>query len=196
MTRLRHFAATVVAVVSIGGCGVGPQDEPEALDVAIDDQSLPLEVDVDGDGPLVDFASSVYLISGDGELVPVTRDLASAPTVEARLRALFDSLADGPTDAEVGDGLRSAIPATTDVLGVSFADGTVTVDLSASFASIGGPTELRAVGQLVLTGTTFPGARELVVQLEGAPTAIPLPDGALTDDAVTLRQYSVLLEPA
>ena len=195
MIRMRAVVVVLVAGM-VSACGIGPQDEPTALDVAIDDRSLPLEVDVEGGGPLVDFSSSVYLIAADGELVPVTRDLASAPSDDARLRAVFESLADGPSDTEVESGFRSAIPATTDVLGVSLADGTVTVDLSASFASIGGPNELRAVGQLVLTGTTFPGARKLVIQLEGAATAIPLPDGALTDDAVTLRQYSGLLEPA
>lgn len=191
----RRAAVVALLVLAVGACTIGPQDEPAPLDVSIDDDALPLEVDVEGDGPLVDFSSSVYLISSDGELVPVTRDLASAPSVVARLRAVFDALADGPTDAEVESGLRSAIPATTDVLGVSFAGGTVTVDLSTSFTSIGGPTELRAVGQLVLTGTTFPGARDLVLRLDGVPTAIPLPDGALTDQPVSLRQFSDLLEP-
>lgn len=196
-STVRVAVAVALGAASSAGCGVGPQDEPAALDVAIDDRSLPLEVDVEGDdGSFVDFTSSVFLVSADGELVPVARELAALPGPADRLGAVFDSLAEGPTDDEVASGLRSAVPATTEILGVTFSDGTVTIDLSASFASVGGPRELQAVGQLVLTGTTFPGVLDLVVLLDGVSTAIPLPDGALTDEPVTLGQFSSLLEPA
>ena len=83
--------------------------------------------------------------------------------------------------------------ARTEVLDACLDDRTLTLNLSGSFASNGGPSELLAVGQLVLTGTTFPGARQVVQRLDGTATAIPLPDGALTERPVTLRQFSSLL---
>lgn len=193
---LRMLLGLLAGLGALTGCGVGPEERPRLAGIDIDDRSVPLgpATTLDGDRP-VPFTSTVYLASSDGRLVPVARELTAADDPDAQLRALFRALVDGPTDAELNDGLRSLVPPTTEVLATELVGTRVVVDLSADFASIGGEAELLAVGQLALTATTFPGAQSLELLLEGTPTAIPLPGGALTSEPVTLREFSSLLDP-
>lgn len=196
MSAPRHRLVAVIACLLAAGCTIGPQAEPRTLDVDLDGRSLAIPVD-DATQELepVTFASTIYLVSPDSRLVPVARELRAAPRGAARLRALFEALIGGPTEDEIERGLRSLIPPTSTVRDVALDGTTIDLDVSASFASIGGPAELLAVGQVVLTATTFPGVQDLVLQLDGNLTALPLPDGSLTTEPVTLRQFSELLDP-
>ncbi len=170
----------LVAVVLLAGCGIPLQAEPEALDIEIRPVSLPPPADVVGPTP-----STIYLV-GQGGLEPVAREPVDG--AEATVRLLLE----GPTLPEERDGLRSAIPANTEVLGVEQIGGVAVVDLSAAFANIGGSEEILAVGQVVLTLSS--GRRDRVrIHLDGSPVAIPLPNGALTTDPVTFADYRTLL---
>lgn len=202
----RRLVAIVAAVLVAAGCSIGPQAEPQTLELDIDPTALPLgrnEPDptddtVDPIPPAREVVrpATLYLVGADTQLVPVVREVSSGVAVEDQLAAVFATLIAGPTDDELERDLQSLVPPTTEVLGVELDSARITLDLSSSFADIGGPSELLAVGQLVLTATTFPGVREFALRLDGADTAIPLPDGALADEAVTLRDFSPLLDPA
>ncbi len=119
-------------------------------------------------------------------LVPAFRDAADDPL------SLLELLLGGPTVSEEQGGLRSAIPPNTVVKGVEVGRGAIAVDLSASFANIGGADEILAVGQIVAT-LTADTMRTVTILLEGSPVAVPLPDGALTTEPVRFSDYEVLL---
>ena len=102
-------------------------------------------------------------------LVPVARTISTpavpgAPTMEALL--------DGPTQPE-SDGVPSictAIPAGTELLGLTVADGVATVDLSSEFETGGGSLSILARGaQVVYTLTQFPTVDEVAFEIEGVP---------------------------
>ena len=97
----------------------------------------------------------------DGEPVAVSR---TAPAMPGLLRALLA----GPTRAERAKGLRSAIPADTDVRTLTIARRVVTVDLGSRFAVGRDEASLTArVGQLVRTLRSVPGVVGVRIRVEG-----------------------------
>ncbi|WP_436794853.1 GerMN domain-containing protein [Actinospongicola halichondriae] len=196
MTWLRRAPLAVVAVMIVTACSLGPQEEPRLVDLPARERELPVGTEA---GPeavdTVEFTATLYLIADNDRLVPVAREVTSDGSRDGQITAIFRALVDGPSDEEADIGLRSAVPPATVVLESSATGTSVTLDLSAAFASIGGKAELLAVGQLVVTATTFPGVQSLNLRLDGTPIDVPLPTGALTDQAVTLRQFSALLDP-
>ena len=97
----------------------------------------------------------------DGEPVAVSR---TAPALPGLLRALLA----GPTRVERAKGLRSAIPAGTDVRELTVARRIVTVDLGGRFAAGRDEESLTArVGQLVRTFRAVPGVAGVRIRVEG-----------------------------
>lgn len=186
-------ALAAVLLLVLGGCGMRAEESPRAIQTDLDEQTLPIDR---SDGvPAVEIAASIYLVNEVDRLRPTSRQVRVSPRPPTHLASVLDALIGGPTEADVDDGLRSVVPSTTAVRAVTVDGDTAVVDLSEEFASIGGERELLAVGQVVLTVTTFPGVRQVRLQLEGRPTAIPLPDGSLTDGPVALSDYAELLDP-
>lgn len=104
--------------------------------------------------------TSVFLLS-DGRPVAVPR---RAATIEAAVRALLA----GPTAAESGRGIESAIPRGTPLLDLAIERRIVTVDLGARYAAGRDEASLRIrVGQLVRTLRAVPGVRAVRVLVEG-----------------------------
>lgn len=193
MTGRRVGAIAAVLVLVLGGCGIRPEGSPRAITTDLDDRALP--IDRSEGVPAVEIATSIYLVTEAGRLRPTTRQVRVSPRPPTHLASVLDALVGGPTTAEADDGLRSAVPSTTEVRAVTVDGDTAVVDLSEEFASIGGERELLAVGQMVLTVTTFPGVRQVRLRLEGRSTALPLPDGSLTEGPVALSDYAELLDP-
>lgn len=122
-------------------------------------------------------------------LVPVARDITTpavpaTPTVEWLLA--------GPIQAET-DGIPSittAIPAGTELLGLTVANGTATVDLSSEFASGGGSMSmLSRVAQVVYTLTQFPTVDEVAFEIGGVPTAVLGGEGLMLDSYGTREGF-------
>lgn len=114
-------------------------------------------------------------------LVPVAREIS---TPAAPATPTVEWLLDGPTQAEV-DGapsITTAIPAGTELLGLSVSGGVATVDLSAEFASGGGSLSmLSRVAQVVFTLTQFPTVDEVAFEIEGVPTSVLGGEGLMLD---------------
>ncbi len=165
-------------------CGVPLDAGPVPIEI---EYELPEDVAASDGEDLV--AMLMFLVRTD-RLVPVTRDLPAT----ADLHGVIDSLLDGPTVPEERSQLRTAIPPATMLLGVE-SDGSVAiVDLSAGFTSVGGEEELLAVAQFVLTLTSLPGIDSVGFRVEGRPTNVPLPSGALSEAPVTAEPYLNLLD--
>lgn len=191
-----RVALAVALLVGASSCSIAPQEGPHAIDPPSEVPSA----GADPSGPAtsadqVELRATVYLVTDADDLVAVVRPIAVDGGADDELAAVLASLIDGPSDEDVEAGMRSAVPPTTSIRSVVLDGSVATIDLSADFAAIGGPEELLAVGQFGLTATTFPGIRAMRLRLEGEPIDIPLPDGALTDDPVTLGQFSALLGP-
>lgn len=193
MTGRRAGVFAVALLTVLSSCGINAEDSPRAISVGVDDAGL--SVDRADGGRAIEIATSIYLVTESGSLRPTVRSVRVSAQPSTHLSSVLDALIDGPSDAEAANGLGSAVPSTTEVLAVTVDGDTALVDLSEDFAAIGGERELRAVGQLVLTVTTFPGVRQVMVRLNGRPTDLQLPDGSFADGPVALSDYAPLLDP-
>jgi len=182
MRRLRVAGLFAILLV---GCGIPVDSGPEIFDLEL---VIPSEEDAPVFGDLV--AMSMYFVR-DETLVQVTRDLPSPPDPERILASLFD----GVTEPEVRANLRTSIPPGTRVISVSAEEPLLRVDLSGEFAAVGGEEEVLAVSQIVLTATSIEGIESVAFELDGVPTAVPLPDGALSVDPVGADDYAALIAP-
>lgn len=136
--------------------------------------------------PPLDASSSiaVYFLR-DGKIAPVRREIPA--TAEPELSAVIELL-EGPTDDEAAAGLVSAIPAGTEVLGVSLGRGVATVDLSDTFDDGGGSASmLGRVAQVVATLTRFDGVERVAFQLDGQSVTAIGGEGVVVDPPIGRR---------
>jgi hypothetical protein len=99
------------------------------------------------------------------ELVAAAGRVVEAPAVA---RGAVAALLEGPTATETDQGLSTAIPAGTELLGISIEDGAAVVDLSGQFESGGGSLSMQLrVAQLVFTVTQFDTVDTVSIELDG-----------------------------
>lgn len=114
----------------------------------------------------------VYLVearSASFTLQPRGRTVGSRD-LEAHARALLEALIAGPSDDERAAGLSSEVPASTEVLGLVFDDGRLTVDLSAEFARGGGSASMQGrLWQVLWTLSQPASVREVALRVESEP---------------------------
>jgi hypothetical protein len=114
----------------------------------------------------------------DGEQV------AAGHPVETESRAVA-SVALQATLGEPTNGLTTAIPAGTRLLGLAIADGVATADLSHEFESGGGSASMRArVAQVVYTLTRFPTVKRVRFAIDGRPVKAIGGEGVVVDPPV------------
>lgn len=83
-------------------------------------------------------------------------------------RAALDQLLAGPSSAEYAAGVRSQIPAGTQLLGLTISSRTATVDLSSSFVSAAGPSVMPLrIAQVVYTLGQFPTVTGVLFKVDG-----------------------------
>ncbi len=102
------------------------------------------------------------------------------------LRGALSALFTGPTSAEQAQGLASAVPTGTRLLGVKLADGLATVDVSQEFASGGGTLSLQArLAQVVFTATQFDNVERVNFLMDGDPLTVLGGEGLLLTEPQT-----------
>jgi Sporulation and spore germination/Immunoglobulin-like domain of bacterial spore germination len=128
-----------------------------------------------------------------GMLWPVLRSMRQTPAV---VGAAVSGLLAGPTAAEVAQGVRSAVPADTQLLGISLHGGVATVDLTSEFEGGGAAGERMSLAQLVYTVTQFPTVHALRLHLDGQPVTA-FADGLVLPDPITRTsmQFAGLVSP-
>jgi spore germination protein GerM len=134
---------------------------------------------------------TVYFIQ-DGEYAKaVTRTVPGTLDVAANA---IEALIAGPTAAETEDGLGTAIPLDTLLLGIDIADGVATVDLSSEFEQGGGSFAMFSrLGQVVYTLTEFDTIDRVVFWLDGQPVTVFSGEGILLDGPVDRSDYESAL---
>jgi spore germination protein GerM len=132
----------------------------------------------------------LYFIRG-GILVPVARKSNVMPSSADVVTAL----AEGPTEAEVNAGHRSAIASADIVTRTRETANTVTVDLARTFNDIPRGDRILSLGQITLTLTARPGVSFVQYTIADTPIEVPKANGVVTRDPVTRSDYSDLLLP-
>lgn len=187
---MRAFGALTLVVLAAGllgvACGVPTDDEPRAL----------AEDEIPG-GPIASETTTTTVVGSPGlptELwfVRDQEDLqASVANLPSRRPAtvLEALVATVPEELE-SEGLTTAIPPGTSVLGAETVDGTLTVDLSEEFSTVSGDAQILAVAQIVLTATDLAGVQRVAFAVEGEPRTVTDATGAEQDGPVTAADYS------
>jgi hypothetical protein len=100
-----------------------------------------------------------------GKLWPVERSVTFTPAV---IGAAVHSLLAGPSGSERRSGVGSAVPAGTQLLGVSLHRGVATVDVTSDFQGQDVASQRLALAQLVYTVTGNPNVHGVTLHLDGA----------------------------
>lgn len=139
-------------------------------------------------GPsVVEADLAVYLVQAEH----LERVVRMAPRHD--LTTALQVLLAGPTEAELGAGIRTAISPQTGLRSARLDGDTALVDLSAAFVEVGGQEQILAVAQVVLTATAVPGVRRVRFLLEGQAVEIPRADGTLSSESLGPADYQGLL---
>jgi germination protein M len=111
----------------------------------------------------------VWFTNSDGLFVTY-RTEAATPRVGT---AALESLLEGPDSFEDGYGLSTAIPESTQLLGLEIDGSIARVDLTSEFESGGGSASMRArLAQVVYTLTQFPTVKGVLFSLDGVQTCV------------------------
>ena len=133
----------------------------------------------------------VFWMTGD-RLVPEATGDSCAERPEVLVERLLGALAAGPSDDARAAGKSSAIPSDAGLDLVGMSDGSVEVEIEPE-TSLSAERLPVAVGQVVLTITSAPTVRSVVLVSDGSPVQVPLPGGVLTNGPVTADDYADLL---
>ena len=180
----RSMTSAVMFAAIVAGCSFGPESQsqmiPESQQQNVDEATSSNEVGV-GFG-------RVYLqrseSTGGSVLTGVQRNISSDPL------NIVQVLLSGPTKAEQDVGLRSAIPASTEVLSARYiATDLVKVDLTEEIFKATGDDLVSSVAQIVLTLADISGIERVIIVVNGQVNEWPKGDGSLTSQPLTAYDF-------
>ncbi len=193
---VRRAGWAALALV-LAGCGVPTGGAPSAIaptDVPYGLASpSPTPTPTSSPQANADTSRVHWLTAGD-TLVPRMREV-SGTTRRERLSVLLEQLAAGPTRDERDEQLSSALPPEARLSVTELEGDKATIDLDAFAQAPSGVSGRRAVAQIVLTATSVPGVRSVLLELAGEPIEAPLPAGELTAGPLTAQDYASLVAP-
>ena len=177
----------VVAAMFISltvGCSFGAENTsrviPESQQQKLDESTSSDEV---GSG-----FGRVYLqrteTTGGSILTGVQRNISTDPF------DVIQVLLNGPVEAEQDEGLRSAIPTSTEVLSARYvATDLIKVDLTSEIFRATGDDLVSSVAQIVLTLCDIPGIQRVIIVVNGQVNEWPKGDGSLTSQPLTAFDF-------
>jgi len=157
----------------------GSDQSPATMPTATSPQSAPSQV------------SLQTWFTRQGKLFGTQRAVPATVSVG---RAAVDQLLAGPSSAEYAAGLRSPIPAGTQLRGLTISSGTATVDLSSSFVSAASPATMPIrIAQVVYTLAQFPTITGVQFKLDGQ--GVTVLGGVPVQGPQTASMYDGYLPP-
>lgn len=181
MTRLPALLLAVLLGL-LTACGVPQDDEPRTLDPAAapfrafqPDAAPP---------PQGDLQVELWFLRSD-EPVPITREVELPGSPRQVLEQLFR----GPTEAELAEGLSSAIPSSVGLRDVTVSEGIAVVTLD----GLNEQVQVPAFAQIVATVDGLPNVVGVRFRTSAGDVQVPRGDGGLSAGAVTRNDYAVLL---
>lgn len=135
-----------------------------------------------------------FFLDGEPGVAGLVGVLREVPETRAVATAAMNALFAGPSAAEHDGGIGSAVPAGTQLLGLTIVNGVATVDLSSEFESGGGSASvLTRLGQVVFTLTQFPTVESVRFRIEGRTVTVFSSEGVTLDGPVARADYYDLL---
>lgn len=187
----RRAAVVVVAalVALVAACGVREDRTPRPL--ASDEVPFGLLAPATSIAePLPGVAdteqSTIWLVDNEGLLARSRRAIEPPVDVVDVVRVLLDPV----TEAEADAGLRSNIPAGTQLLGIDGpADGLVTVDLSRELLTVTGELQRLALAQVVFTVSGLANVDRVLFRFDGQAAEVPGRGDELTGEPLTRADF-------
>lgn len=188
--RRRAAMGAVVAVVSVvAACGVREDRSPRPL--ASDEVPFGLlapatSIVEPSPGTSDTEQSTIWLVDNEGLLARSRRAIQPPVDVVDVIQVLLDPV----TEAEAAAGLRSNIPAGTELLGVDGpANGLVTVDLSGEFLAVTGELQRLALAQVVFTVSGLANVDRVLFRFDGQDAEVPGRGDELTGEPLTRADF-------
>lgn len=181
------MVAGIIGLLAVSGCAL----EAESTARRSADADVPFAL-LDADAPAV-----VPEAGG----TPVTLCLAREARIEEVRRRLdpdlelvdvVRALTRDVSEQESAVGLRTALPADTQIASASVRRGTAVVDFEAA-PELSGPDRVLAIAQIVCTLSHQIGIGQVGFTADGEPLQVPVADGSLVSDPVNVEDYSPLL---
>ena len=130
------------------------------------------------------------ILPGDQDVEGLVPTLQVVPETAGVARAALEQLLAG----RLADGVSSAIPDGTRLLGLTIRDGVAIVDLSREFEAGGGSASaMYRLGQVVYTLTQFDTVGAVLFQIDGRTVTTFGPEGLVLDGPQTREDYVDLL---
>ena len=201
--RLAALGGTVVLALALAACGVPVSGSPRAISKS-DLPAAPAAATTTTAPPADEVAVIIVLLdSATNAPSPVLR---YAPQQSDRLQTVLTDLLLGPAPGSETLHLTSAIPSSTRLIGVSpnplgtpgiAPSGPVTVNLSADFIAINGPSQVLAVEQVVFTVAcdltpVAPPTTRVFFEVDGVAQDVPIANGTSVSRPVTAADYGPL----
>ena len=191
---MRTAAIGLAALVFLSGCGVPTQDVP----VEVRQTTVPSQLRSGATRQPESSSTAkpttptvlVHFVRAD-RLVGLARDVPSG-SLEDRLDGLLAALAAGPSEAEQGQGVTSALPAGLQVRVLTVSGPEVVLELNGETDGTSATENVLAVGQIVLSATSFDAVKQVRLARDGQPVEALLADGALTDHPLSAADFSIL----
>jgi spore germination protein GerM len=189
----------VLAVLLVGGCGLSPNDDPQAIPA----ENLPpglLDPNPSSSTTLPESGATttitVFFLTRDGDvtrLAPAEREVKTSEAFMpgARLAALFAQ----PTSEEQDAGLTTSIPADTVLLRApppGEGEDVLVIDVSSEMFAVQGQELANAFAQIVWTVSEIEGVRDVRFMRDGVEISALDGEGAEQEGVVTKNDYRSL----
>jgi hypothetical protein len=186
MTGSAIARSSVVLAVALSACGVGAEQDARVTP----DGKVPFDL-LDPEAPALvpstDGSPYAVCLVGDAVLRPIARRLETDVSEVAVVRSLVEEV----SDAEAAQGLRTALTSDVAIRSVTVHRGTAIVDFEAA-PDLVGEDRILAVAQIVCTLAYQPGIGQVSFTVQGAPVQVPIGDGSLTSDPVSLDDFAMM----
>lgn len=176
--RVMFVLVVVLAMATLTGCARQQSAAPQAAPTQTPEPTSAPE-------PPTMRQVRIYLVRGE-KIGVLGREVEDSSDIETVAKGAVEKLLQAMTSGEDVDGLRSAIPGGTKLIGLRVSDGGVaTVGLSDEFASGGGSLSMQLrTAQVVYTLTQLDGIRRVAFELNGEPVDSIGGEGVIVDPPV------------
>jgi hypothetical protein len=172
----------VLVVLLTTACGVPQEEQPRAL--LREDAPFRIFDSQVAPPPQGVLQAELWFLRGE-QPVPLPRplELPGSP------QQVLEQLLGGPTEAELGQGLSSALPDTLDLIDLTVTEGVAVVTL----AGLNEQVQVPAYAQIVATLDGRPDISGVRFRTPDGDVPVPRGEGGLSSEALTREDYAVLL---
>jgi hypothetical protein len=193
MSRRRALTAAACAVCVAAfttGCSIQTDSAPRDIDP---ERQVELQApEPEPGGAPATGSERIYLVNDTSERLRTVARQPAGSDAQALLEVLFE----GANDAEVAEGLTSAIPPGTTLHSVIVRGNVVTVDIGDEMSDLPSAALVVAIAQIVYTANAAVDDAEVVIRVDGERRAWPDVSRRQLSRALTIYDFIDLAESA